>query len=392
MRPSSHRSALRHRPCPWAPALALTLVLALTLPAAGIIALAPIHGDVLAQASSAFGADWEQLPLDGRVSRAFPFPDGALYAVRTAPASGTVELQRSDDDGATWRPLALPGASPGRGDPFPDPQEPRVWLAGGAGGIYRTGDGSDTWQLVLPFGSDSRYLARGQVSPADPNLVYAAIAAGTPAIELEDVRSRDAGATWQTLARHGAPSGGSCPWTSRIFQPHPTDPDRVFRAADCIASREWTLPTTTSPLSESRDRGATWTERFRPPQAAAQRLVGGAGTSPLRWYLATLQPIPGGASRVYRSDDDGATWAEVLAVRARSGVNTLAYDPATPDRVFVGLGPDEPGIQASADGGATWQALGAAELRGVADLAVSPDSRYLYAATQNGLWRRLLDP
>jgi hypothetical protein len=94
-----------------------------------------------------------------------------------------------------------------------------------------------------------------------------------------------------------------------------------------------------------------------------------------------------------RSDDDGATWNEVLAYRCGGSpgfapdvdpnapnvrLGGLAYDPAQPDHVYVGRqvfpGFFEPpaggAVAASLDGGETWADLGRQDIGAVSDLAV----------------------
>ena len=95
-----------------------------------------------------------------------------------------------------------------------------------------------------------------------------------------------------------------------------------------------------------------------------------------------------------RSDDDGATWTERLRFPSADrgvGLRALAYDPLTPDRVYVGLSGLEQGARTSADGGVTWSAFGL-DGRDVRALALGIDGLNLYAATDQGVWRLRLAP
>ncbi len=122
---------------------------------------------------------------------------------------------------------------------------------------------------------------------------------------------------------------------------------------------------------------------------------------PWRFYLTTYQPGPrigpGAAgrrccelSRLFRSDDDGQTWAEVLAGSEQDGQNfattALAYDPADPDRLYVGSGSAEPGVRVSLDRGETWADLGGLG-RQVTQLALGVDGRHLYAVSEDAVYR-----
>ncbi len=68
----------------------------------------------------------------------------------------------------------------------------------------------------------------------------------------------------------------------------------------------------------------------------------------------------------------------------------LSYDPAAPNRVYVGLTGGGRGVRASTDGGRTWADLGGADLGPIHALALSPTGEDLYAATDTGLWRQRL--
>ncbi len=122
---------------------------------------------------------------------------------------------------------------------------------------------------------------------------------------------------------------------------------------------------------------------------------------PWRFYLTTYQPGPrigpGAAgrrccelSRLFRSDDDGQTWAEVLAGSEQDGRNfattALAYDPADPDRLYGGSGSAEPGVRVSLDRGETWADLGGLG-RLVTQLALGVDGRHLYAVSEDAVYR-----
>ena len=218
------------------------------------------------------------------------------------------------------------------------------------------------------------------------------------------LRSRDGGATWERLEEA---QGTLCGSGVLILQPHPTDPRRAFRTADCYAGRNLQ-----DSLDQSTDQGATWSAVLRPQLSFPSRLVGGRGAAPGRFYLASNNDARRGGSLVFRSDDDGVNWIEVLQFRGGGTmeqpdtpnvrVGGLAYDPAEPDRVYVGLtralGWSQQrrvlgsGVRASADGGETWFELGRQDLPEIHDLALVVDRQNLYAATERGLWRLSVFP
>ena len=340
---------------------------------------------------SAGQADWELTGAPAPVRRLVTGAGGTLFA-----ATSTAFV-RTADGGDTWRPVSTgPAATVLAVDPTND-----LVLYGAAGdGVYRSTDGGGSWQRILSYaeGTGGRTLAVA-ASPAEPNLLYLALA-GRPAIsgELHFLRSRDAGATWQQLEQH---QFSLCGWSVPILQPHPTDAGRLFRVADCIAGRNFGQS-----LSESTTAGESWTAIFNPEPGRSpflgfpERLVGGQGRAPGRFYLAVNQDRRVGGAAVYRSDDDGATWREVLvtpgdAPRGNVRLGALAFDPAQPDAVYVGRqvvpsSADPPaggGVAGSLDGGATWLDVGSQEIGAVNDLALSLDGHRLYAATDQGVWR-----
>jgi photosystem II stability/assembly factor-like uncharacterized protein len=346
---------------------------------------------------------WERTGL-GEATRQLFTPAGGAFFALTAE-----RLLRSDDAGATWQALSPPAQPGQRGlrAAVSDADQSLIY-AGGANGLFRSADAGATWTpLAYPppaQATTAEAVETVAVSPADPRVVYLGLT-GTESISahFRFLRSRDGGTTWDQLEVH---DNSLCGWGVRVLQPHPTDAQRVFRVADCYAGRN--LRDT---LWQSLDQGTTWTPSYEPPSAFPTALAGGAGAQPQRYYaVASRDARAGGGVLLARSDDDGRTWREVASwaapdspqpsggVSARAG--GLAYDPARPDRVYVGLNetpprPDAvPGssrVSFSADGGATWVPLGSPSLPTITTLALGIDARNLYAATDQGVWRLPLD-
>lgn len=335
---------------------------------------------------------WEPTGLSEPTEQLFTPASGAFFA-RTKDT-----LLRSDDGGATWRPVAVP---PTLGKVAVDPASHAVIYAAGEGGLYKTSDDAASWQLVMPTTWNVNAIA---VSPADPSLFYLAIK-DSPSIayQFQVYRTRDGGATWEQLASEQA---SMCGWGVSILQPHATDPSRVFRAWTCFSGG-----TGSNPLYDSVDQGTTWRERYRVQYTFAELLAGGRGAAPGRYYLALRRHGQIGGSFLVRSDDD-ATWTEVLTFpRSRNGpeqpsvtdtqIVALASDPANPDHLFVGLkdtvgisttAPSTYRVLGSADGGSTWLALSGPDFPKLSALALGIDGQNLYAATERGVLRLPLAP
>ena len=329
--------------------------------------------------------DWDLLPASPSAAvQIWALPNGVVF-VRDQPG----RLFRSDDWGDTWQ--VVPGPPGGRAAAV-DPNDPSVLYGLDSSGLLKSTDAGLAWRLIRSNPVLLRSFQPGQlgISPADPNLLYLAEPDGC--CEPGHVsRSRDGGATWETayqISRAGSP----CVVAVTILQPHPTDPRRVFTDAGCYAGRDLGRR-----LSASQDQGATWSTVFPSGRGLIpQRLVGGAGVDPRRLYLTTTGFMDAVRPRVYRSDDDGATWSQVLQADDPSTRNFggLAYDPDQPERVYVATGrtsnPDDTGVRVTDDGGQTWRFLGRQDLGWINDLVRTPDGAALFAATNEGMWRLLL--
>jgi photosystem II stability/assembly factor-like uncharacterized protein len=89
---------------------------------------------------------------------------------------------------------------------------------------------------------------------------------------------------------------------------------------------------------------------------------------------------------LFRSDDDGATWAARQTWCCTNDERvSLAYDPPEPDHVFVV--PTSGALLESRDGGETWRDPGETGLTGVRNVAFGVDGANVYAATDHGLFR-----
>jgi photosystem II stability/assembly factor-like uncharacterized protein len=366
--------------------------------------------------------DWEATPLSGKAQRLFMPASGALYA-----QVGN-DLYRSDDAGATWTPISLPPVKEHSFYPFQrvvavDSAHTGVLYANGPEGLYRSQDGGREWELVLSTadrvwhpelhsvgGADVIGVA---VSPADPQVIYAGLRNGGE--QFQFLRSTNSGENWEQIDEKYY---SLCDWIVSILQAHLTDPTRVFRTADCLAGRNFN-----EPLDQSIDQGETWVSVFGSRYAGGdgryltpKHLVGGTGAAPSRFYMAAQRDFRFGGSAVLRSDDDAATWKEMLTYWGGGSdpqrqtspdaplmvLGGLAYDSAQPDHVYVAINESRgwfsqrswlgSWLQASRDGGASWTVLDDKDIGAVSDLALSVDGTTLYAATDQGVFRMHLTP
>ena len=232
------------------------------------------------------------------------------------------------------------------------PGDPSTWYAGAAsGGVWKSTDGGNNWR---PIFDQEPVAAIGAiaVAPSDRNIVWVGTGEAW-AIRGSDVtgdgvyKSMDAGKTWVHMGLDE---------TGRIGKIviDPQDPKRVF--------------------------------------ACALGRLGG----------------PQKERGVYRTEDGGKTWQQVLFVDENTGCSGLNLDPENSRTLFAGMwqvsmhpwaeisgGPGS-GVFVSHDGGTTWTRIVGHGLPhsplGKIDVAVAPtDSNRVYALIethdQGSLWR-----
>ena len=317
--------------------------------------------------------DWTVLPNTPGAARLWPAYRDLRFLLGTDGY-----LYEGGAEALGWRRVASPPG--GKATAF-HPIYTEVRFGPGTEGLYRTPNYGETWQLVRP-GPVGEIAA----SPADRFLVYA-VGIENGSAETID-RSLDRGLTWTTAFRisHAA---SPCVTVLTLLQPHP---NRLFTDAGCYAGRN--LGTA---LRQTRDQGATWSTFFPDGQGLVPRhLIGGEGPIPTRFYLAAdfFQTLEGAV--LLRSDDDGATWTRLLqAPPGTATLGGLAYDPLSPDRLFIAAGrtpfPEDTGVRMSEDGGLTWSPLGRPDIGWVNHLLLSDDRSTLYASTNEGIWRYRFD-
>ena len=363
------------------------------LAAALVMAAAVVWPGGTAAAAQPGGA-WQPLGLKGYTYRLLTPPSGALFAMQTGG------IFRSDDAGATWARVNLPprGTPPNAGLVFAlDPTNHTIMYANGAGGLYKSTNDAASWTLILPT---TDILSHPIVSQADPNVIYL-VMHDKPireATQFRIMRSRDAGATWETLEEL-APT---CMANTTFIQPHPTDGQRVMRQQTCNPGGS-----VNGALSESRDAGSTWTKLFDRAGWRPQRVGGGEGVMSERFYLNIVQPTSG-YNLLLRSDDDGQSWNETTQPWAslvlppeteRTVIGGFDTDPTLANRVYAGINvhrsnrtPGVPSflfsrVMVSDDAGMSWADTGFSGELVINDLKLGIDGQNLYASTVEGVWR-----
>lgn len=330
---------------------------------------------------------------------AFASADGnTLYA-------GTQEggLYKSTDGGANWSSVgASIGAEniSGLSANLSDEVIVTSWK-----GSFRSADGGATWDAVTGIRNAS---VNGLVqSFSDPSTLFMADYQAGVYI------SNDSGATW-TLERTGLDRTGVMSGffvkEMAINESH----DTVIIGGDGMhtwrdANSDWLGPVmgtsglfiealAISPTAPSNivagfygsgsglmatvDGGQNWTK----PAMFSSEFVTAVAFAP-----SDSNVVYAGAQggTIWKSEDGGLSWTQVLEGDGDDAVMSIAVDPANADRVFAVFGNALVDARRSVDGGDTWEAIGSADMRGLMHIAVSPHDpdELLAASNVEGVFR-----
>jgi photosystem II stability/assembly factor-like uncharacterized protein len=192
-------------------------------------------------------------------------------------------------------------------------REPHTYYFGAvAGGVWKTTDGGTYWQSVSDGFFTTSSVGALTVAPSDPNVIYAGTGETTIRIDVS----------------HG---------------------DGVYRSTD--AGRSWTH----AGLRDTRHIGKIRVHPHDPD---------------VTWVAALGHAFGPNAERgVFKSDDGGANWRNVLFVSDKAGAVDLSLDATNPRILYAAIweahrsfweissgGPDS-GLWRSEDGGETWECL-----------------------------------
>lgn len=294
------------------------------------------------------GRTWHRLGL----KEAIEF-DGVVRALAVHPQDPTIVYAGADagvcvstDAGAHFRRIESPANGQVVWSLAIDPQNPAVLFAGtGAPSrclLYRSADAGQSWQQVGPIfpefcaGVNRPRLLTIAIDPRDSNDVWFGVEEGGA------WRSRDGGLTFERI---DGPSKAI-----PISDIHAIS---ITRAAD---GAKTIVLLTVNAVYRSTDDGATWSElpsreRFDGMyySRTVQPLADGSGDL----LLAIGDGTPGTRSMIYRSDDNGMSWADTLFhTRASSTVWAFGVHAADPRLVFAGTKYGQ--LHRSVDGGRSW--------------------------------------
>jgi len=217
-----------------------------------------------------------------------------------------------------------------------------IYVATAGGGVWKTTNGGTSWQPITEtLGALScGYLA---MDPVDSQTLYLGLGDPFDGTGIGIVKSTDGGANWGAVQTLGA---------SRKIQNVTVHPQ----------NRQIVMVATNAGLFRSEDGGASYAQVATVPAGAmCWDIVWTGGTS----FIASAETDPANASgatagRVFRSTDNGATWAATTGLPTTGTRISLGSAPSNRNIAYAmasNTSNELLGVYRSVDGGASWTSL-----------------------------------
>lgn len=313
----------------------------------GVSSLATVEGDSGALWAAAEGAGlWRS--VDAGVSwQPVPTPQSSTaFGVVTDPSDprvlyskGTGGVAKTLDGGASWKVVS---SVPVGGFAIAPSAPATLYLASQRGSVAqdstlsRSDNGGATWRPLAPLPPQppgvSWSVYEIDVDPADPNHVFAPASSvgidGSPAL----LRSTDGGSSWTSIDVEDL--GG---FIAKIT---------FDRSGSGVL-----YGLISQGLVRSHDQGATWEHAIAglPADGGFTDLVLDPASGAL--LLAASGTFDQPVGQIWRSTDGGSSWTKVLERSAP--IQPLALDRAHPGRLYAGA--QDVGLLVSTDSGQHWQ-------------------------------------
>lgn len=299
---------------------------------------------------------------------------------RVAPplrAALLVALLAGHAAGQTWKdlgPAPMDGSAGRISAVAASATNANTYFVGGAdGGVWRTLDGGATW-AALTDQMPTTAIGSLAIDPTNPNTVYAGTGeanfANHSRYGLGVYKSTDGGASWAQLAADTF--GGRC--ISRIVI-NPQNPLRLYAAVvhaggfpEMVAAKGHPGANGPRGVFRSDDGGATWAQLLSglPNQDATDLVID--RNNPLVLYAAIGRVFGAAENGVYKSTDGGGTWVKLAGGLPTANVGRIALDiaPTNSQRLYVlvahasdssGASATTLGAWRSDNGGTTWTSL-----------------------------------
>lgn len=285
-------------------------------------------------------------------------------------------IVRTTDGGSTWARVVVPGAE---SLDFRDIEAFGAGTAyvlaigpGDASRIYKTGDGGKSW--TMQFTNPDARAFYDAIAFWDEQT---GIAVGDPVDgRFTILRTADGGRTWKPVPAANIPEA--------------LPGDGAFAASGtCLTvygdRHAWfgTGGSARARVYRSADQGLTWAVAETPIMAGNAS----SGVFSLAFADAEHGVAVGGDYRLEResgdnlavTSDGGMTWTFAGSTRLRSFRSAVAYVPGSKGRRLIAVGPG--GTDLSADSGRTWTPLGE---EGYHALSIAPGGRTAWAVGEQG--------
>jgi len=244
-----------------------------------------------------------------------------------------------------------------------DPIEPMTFYFGAcAGGVWKSTDGGTYWENLSDGFFTTAAVGAIAVAESDPNVIYVGTGESTIRGNVSHgdgvYKSTDAGKTWTNVGLAD---------TRHIakIRIHPTNADRVYVAALGHAFG----PKKERGVFRSNDGGKTWEQvLFHDAETGAIDLAMDPH-NPRVLYAAlwngqrTPSSLTSGGSGcgLWKSTDGGDSWAEITRnpglPKGVIGKIGVTVSPAQADRVWAIVEAEDGAVFHSDDGGGTWQRM-----------------------------------
>ncbi|MGB8477046.1 MAG: hypothetical protein WCE61_23450 [Candidatus Acidiferrum sp.] len=281
----------------------------------------------------------------------------ATAAARPAPAQ---QFNQKIFEGLKWRMIGPFRAGRALAVTGVRGQSDVYYFGSVEGGVWKTNDAGRTWNPIFD-GEPVASIGAIAVAPSNANVIYV----GTGEADMRSsistgngmYKSTDAGKTWEHIGLEDSRH------ISRILV-DPENPDKVFVAALGHAYG----PSKERGIFRSNDGGKTWQQvLFKDENTGAIDLAMEPG-NPKVMYAALLQtrrppwsiypPSKGPGTGLYRSTDGGDHWEQLTGYGLPSeelGRMGIAFAPSNPKRIYLIADAKEGGLYRSDDGGENWE-------------------------------------